>query len=221
MSAYDCCTILIPVKAFRMAKSRLSPVLRDHARYALARDLASRSIRAATAARAVERVLVLTSCADAGTLARALGAAVIADRHADFNALVKATARDLSCGGSRRVCYLAADLPRISARSIERFLATGDSDVRLARAARDGGTNALAMRDWDSFPCQFGTDSAFRHADAAAQLGWSVTIVERGPLAADLDVPADLDLIGRDTSRRQGYPRDRRSPGRASAGAHA
>ena len=88
---------------------------------------------------------------------------------------------------------MPADLPALRVDDVERLLAmTAHVDVTIARAARDGGTNALRVSPPDAIEFCFGVDSARRHAEAATAAGLTARIVDDPAFRSDIDVPEDL-----------------------------
>ena len=81
-----------------------------------------------------------------------------------------------------------ADLPRVAAEDVEALLDI-DGDIVIARA-RDGGTNALLMRE--RIRCAFGASSALAHAARARSAGLRTHVLDRPGLALDVDDGASL-----------------------------
>ena len=182
--------ILIPVKRFSDAKSRLANAVGPADRARLARSMATTAIRAAVATPGVERVFVLTSDSDARTLAASLGAETLEETSAntDFNALIGAAIDSLAQRGAQRVLYLASDLPELAVESVERFIAQHTADVSIGHASRDGGTNALLLNMPRRLTLAFGPDSARRHLANAAAAGLAAALVDIPGISNDLDI---------------------------------
>jgi len=86
------------------------------------------------------------------------------------------------------VLIVHADLPRVAVDDIEALL-DADGDIVIGRA-RDGGTNALLMRE--CIRCAFGASSALAHAARARAAGLRTHVVDRPGLALDVDDGASL-----------------------------
>ena len=98
------------------------------------------------------------------------------------------------------VLVVHADLPRVAADDIEALLDT-DGDIVIGRA-RDGGTNALLMRE--RICCAFGASSALAHAARARAAGLRTHVLDRPGLALDVD---DGRSTSSASSRRCFFPR--------------
>ena len=136
------------------------------------------------------RLIVVTACPDARSLALAHGAEVIADvlqrgtSAAYEQALVTITP-------SHAKLLINPDLPLLDAADVQEMVRVPDS-IAIAPDRRGIGTNALHLPAWTSFAPQFGPDSFARHRQSAILSGLSYRIVQRANIAADLDVPEDL-----------------------------
>ncbi len=195
--------ILIPIKRFSQAKTRLANQFEAPRRAAIAQALATRVLRAAVGARGVSCVVALTADPQAKQLAESLGASTMPEPAGawDFNALLTDALGTLTRRGARSLCYLASDLPDVSSASIETLLARHRSAVELAardsvsigRAARDGGSNALLFESPLRFELAFGPASAAAHHRNALAAGLQPQYVDLAGISDDLDssdVPA-------------------------------
>jgi 2-phospho-L-lactate/phosphoenolpyruvate guanylyltransferase len=87
------------------------------------------------------------------------------------------------------VAFVSADLPRLHADEVAELLeATPDEGIAIGRA-RDGGTNAIAMRPPGLVMTHFGEPQS---ATVHASLGVPHTMVDLPGLAFDIDTPEDL-----------------------------
>lgn len=203
--------VLIPIKRFALAKTRLSDSVAAPQRAALAQTLAGVALRAALGANGVSRVVALTADPVAQQLASALGADVLAesgllpesDLPADFNDLLAAAFDALGRQGAAQLAYLASDLPDVGSRCVERFLAAHQGGVSIARAARDGGTNALLFNAPRQFALAFGPNSAQLHHRNALAAGLSARWLDIPGISNDLDT-ADLPATKLYTLLQQG-----------------
>jgi 2-phospho-L-lactate guanylyltransferase len=177
--------VLVPVKAFSMAKARLAGVLDPAARASLARDMAERVLQAAG------HLPVTVACDDdeVATWAVAAGAAVAWTPGLGLNGAVAAGVDALGAAGVRRVVVAHADLPR--ARDLT-VAAIGDGVVAVPDR-HDDGTNVLAIPTGAGFEFAYGPASFARHAAEAARLGLALTVLRPADLTWDVDVPADLE----------------------------
>lgn len=176
--------VLVPVKAFALAKARLAAVLGPEARADLAREMADRVLTAAG------DLPVTVACDDeeVADWARARGAAVAWVPGTDLNGAVTAGVAALAAEGTTRVVVAHADLP--DAKDLT-ALAHGDGVVAVPDR-RDDGTNVLAVPTGRGFAFAYGPGSFRRHQAEAARLGLSFTVLRPTDLVRDVDVPADL-----------------------------
>lgn len=183
--------VLVPIKRFAQAKSRLAGSVAPEQRAALAAALAGLALRAALAARSVQRVFALTADPAAAHLARTLGADVLAERAdaADFNDLLRWAFDELVERGARQICYLASDLPDVCSADLEALCAAHAGGLSIGHAARDGGTNALLFDAPRRFEPAFGLDSAARHLGNARAAGLPARLLHVPGLSNDLDTP--------------------------------
>lgn len=183
--------VLVPIKPFARAKSRLSSAYDGPQRAALARRLASIALRAALGARGVTRVVALTADPEAATLATELGAERLSEPApaTDFNSLIAGALDTLAQRGALRLLYLASDLPDLTAAALEQFVQAHVGDLSIGRAARDGGTNALLFAAPRRFALAFGADSAARHLHSAAAAGLRAQLLDLPGISHDLDTP--------------------------------
>lgn len=184
--------VLIPIKRFELAKTRLAGRYPAPQRADVARSLATIALRAALAARGVQRVVALTADPDARCLCRTEGAEVLDEAPdardlstllaAAFDALARQEPPDA-------LVYLASDLPHLRPASIEQLRAGWRGGVGVGRAIRDGGTNALIFAAPRRFEFAFGVDSARRHCQNARRAGLPARLHDIPGISHDLDLP--------------------------------
>ncbi len=179
--------VIVPVKSFRAAKLRLSAVLDTHAREALARELASRVIRAA----APLPVLVVCDDDEVAKWAVEHGARVAWTPGLGLSAAVMAGVGQLAAEGTDLAIVAHADLPLAAG------LATlGRADtVTLVPDRRRDGTNVAVVPTGAGFCFAYGAGSFERHRLEAARLGLPCELVYDRRLAIDIDLPEDLALV--------------------------
>ena len=184
--------MLVPVKAFALAKLRLAPALDGPARAALAQEMAEHVLAAAAP------LPVAVVCDDDGVAAwaRDLGALVLEEPGLGLNGAVEAGMKALAAQGYRRVIVAHADLP--DAISLAE-LAAGDGIV-LVPDRRDDGTNVIVVPTDAGFGFTYGPGSFRRHGAEARRLGLGLRVVREPLLGYDVDWPADL-LPAEATSR--------------------
>jgi 2-phospho-L-lactate/phosphoenolpyruvate guanylyltransferase len=197
---------LVPVRSLSGAKSRLGEPLDPEERGDLVLALLRRTITAATSARSLAGVVVVSQDPEVVATARSMGAKGLLQRAGGLNEGL-AEARDAA--EATAIVVLPADLPRISAAEVDRLAdaaaetAGHDPDrpvVLLVPDQHGTGTNALLLAPPGIVPFLFGEGSRFAHAGAARAAGASYVELA-GALAFDVDTAEDLlaaDLGGLD-----------------------
>lgn len=178
--------IVVPVKAFHAAKLRLAPALSPEAREVLAREMASRVVRAAG------DLPVTVVCDDPVVRSWALevGAAVHWTPGLGLDGAVAAGVDVVTAAGAQRVVVAHADLPL--ATGLDHVV--GRSGVVLVPDRRHDGTNVIALPAGSGFRFAYGPGSFSRHHAEALRLGLPVEVVDDSVLAWDVDIPDDLEL---------------------------
>lgn len=186
MTADVACAVVVPVKAFSVAKRRLAPALDAGARAALARRLASVVVAAA------HPLPVLVVCEDdeVAAWAATVGAEVVWSPGRGLDGAVADGVAHAAAGGSTRVIVAHADLPL--ARDLPALLDVA-ADVVLVPDRRRDGTNVAVVPARAGFSFSYGTRSFERHRAEARRLRLSVGLQDDPSLAWDVDVPADLE----------------------------
>lgn len=177
--------VLIPVKRFDTAKSRLAEALRADERAALMRELLDHVLRVAAEA-AVGPVTVVS-----GEPLALEGVQWFDDRGLAWNDALAAAMTEVVT--ERIALVLAADLPLVTAKEIHTLVAATPARGIAIGRARDGGTNAVSMRPPGAYETCFGTaDSAASHERLTWMAGGSAHTFDLPGLAFDIDTPEDL-----------------------------
>lgn len=175
----------MPVKAFRVAKLRLAPVLSPESRDALARSMAETVLRAA----APLPTAVVCDDDEVAAWAAGLGAKVVWAPGRGLDGAVSDGVQALAARGASRVIVAHADLPLATDLSwVARF-----AGVTLVPDHRDDGTNVACVPSDARFRFAYGTGSFARHAATAIRLGHALRVVREPRLGLDVDEPADLE----------------------------
>jgi 2-phospho-L-lactate guanylyltransferase len=185
--------IVVLIKDFSTAKSRLAPAMRPAMRRALAEMTATRAL---DAAQAVAPTLAVCGSAEAADLARARGAAVVVEEEpGGQNPAAHVGLAEVVRRGAGEALLLSSDLPLVDAAGLRRMLARADVDgdvVVAAPAAGRHGTNALLLRPPGDFDLHFGEASLPLFAQEAQRRGRRFIVHDDPSLALDLDEPPDL-----------------------------
>jgi 2-phospho-L-lactate guanylyltransferase len=190
--------LLIPIKDPAQAKTRLKGLLSEDERRLLAWAMFEDVCRAVAACARADRVVIVTSYAQAVERARASGWDVlIEETQTSESASVDWASRKLAGSGFDLVMRLPADLPTVKASDIDELLT-----IDLARpgalvvpSRERTGTNAIIRTPPDLFPSRFGPDSLRLHKEEAARVGVNPLIIENPRIALDIDEPSDLELL--------------------------
>ncbi|MCU1504518.1 MAG: hypothetical protein JWM12_3872 [Ilumatobacteraceae bacterium] len=176
--------VLVPVKAFRDAKARLTAVLDGPSRARLARWTAERVIAASG------ELPVYVACDDeeVARWAGEHGATVLWHPGEGLNGAVNASIAALRDRRVSHVVVAHGDLPRPA--PLAALVRPGV--VTLVPDRRDDGTNVVAVPTRSGFEVSYGPGSFRRHLDAAMAAGLAVEVYRHPTLSLDIDTPADL-----------------------------
>jgi 2-phospho-L-lactate guanylyltransferase len=185
--------IVVLIKDFSTAKSRLAPAMQPAMRRALAEMTAARALDAALS---VAPTLAVCGSDEAADLARAKGADVLVEQDpGGQNPAALLGLAEVSQRGAGEALVLSSDLPLVDADGLRRLLARAEEDgsvVVAAPAVGRQGTNALFLRPPGNFDLHFGAASLPRFAQEAQRRGRRFILHEDPSLALDLDEPPDL-----------------------------
>jgi 2-phospho-L-lactate guanylyltransferase len=179
--------VLIPVKAFHLAKVRLAPALDPGARSALARQMATKVVASAAGL----AVAVVCDDPEVAAWAATVGAEVISEPGIGLNGAVQHGVAHLGQRGADVVIVAAADLPLATDLAwTARF-----PGVTIIPDRRRDGTNVIAVPSAAGFTFSYGPGSFSRHLGEARRLGLATRVVHSSPLGWDVDVPDDLAVL--------------------------
>ncbi len=178
--------VVVPVRSFDGALSRLAGVLDRPRRRDLMRELAGRVV----AAGRPRPVHVVTGDAEVVRWAPTVGASVIEVAEPGLTAAVTAAVERLAAAGVGRTVVAHADLPR--AESLEAAVGPG---LTIVPDRRRDGSNVVCVPADAGFRFAYGPGSFGRHVAEAERLGLPVTVVDDPALAWDLDHPEDLAAL--------------------------
>ncbi len=179
--------VVVPVRSFDGALSRLAGVLDRSRRRDLMRELAGRVV----AAGRPRPVHVVTDDGEVAGWAESVGASVIEVRGPGLTAAVTAAIERLAAAGVQRAVVAHADLPLVE--SLEAAVGPG---LTIAPDRHRDGSNVVCVPAGAGFRFSYGPGSFRRHVAEAGRLGLPVTVVDDPALAWDLDHPDDLAALG-------------------------
>ena len=192
--------VVVPVKPFRRAKSRLSPVMPRPIRAALARALLSRTLDILASCNLQLAACIVSRDITALDMARRRGAIALAESESGLNAALNQAREWAVAQGAQALLVLPADLPLVTAADITAMLEL-DREPHCAVIAPDAhgeGTNALYLRPPDALHFAFGPQSFYEHCAQAETSHLALHIYCSPTLALDLDTPADLKRVSLD-----------------------
>lgn len=176
--------VLVPVKAFAVAKQRLGSALPDETRRALVRRMAERVVAAA----APLPVAVVCDDNEVADWARFRGALVVWEPGRGLNGAVEAGVGHLAAMGVEWVTVAHGDLPRaVGLGNLPPF-----DGVTLVPDRREDGTNVVHLPTGSGFRFSYGPGSFARHRSECARIGLPLRVLRAPALALDVDSPADL-----------------------------
>lgn len=198
-AAHHGCAVLLAVKPFSLAKSRLAPVLGPAERAELARSMATSVVAAAG------QLPVFVICGDleVAAWAESLGATVLRDPGSGLNPAVSAGVNEVAELGFARVIVAHGDLPLL--RTFAAFVIDNPTMIVIAPDRHGTGTNIVSIpveavgavanigsASTEHFQFCFGPGSFARHQSEALRTRLQVRIVRDLGSATDIDTPSDL-----------------------------
>lgn len=189
--------VLVPMKDFARAKSRLRGHMSDLDRAQLARGMFERVLDAARGCELIHATYVITDAPEVARQARAHGAEVLRDPAPalpDLGALLDWGLGELRGRGASRALVLMADLPGVRPADVRDLCGLLDRyDAVAARDDRGRSTNALGVHLPYAAATAFGDpDSYAEHLRRTRALGLSLCEHASPGLAHDVDLFSDL-----------------------------
>jgi len=193
-------TVVVPIRSFEGAKSRLGAVLDAEERRELVERLLRRTVAAALATEGIAEVIVVSPDPEVLAVATDAGARGLLQATRGLNRGLEDARAVADPEG--RLLILPGDLPGVSTPAVRALVQAADAARRpcvvLVPDRHGRGTNALLLDPPDVIDPAFGGDSRAAHAWLAASA--EATVVEvGGPLSLDLDTPDDLLAAERET----------------------
>lgn len=176
--------VLVPIKAFDLAKNRLSGTLEPVDRQRLARKLAARVVRAAHPL----PVFVVCEDDDVAAWAHAHRAGVIRSPGGGLTVAVEHGVARLAAEGYLFVCVAHGDLP--DARDLVGV--AGTEGATFVPDRHGDGTNVACVPAGAGFRFAYGPGSFARHVAEARRLRLAVRVVHDDTLSWDIDTSDDL-----------------------------
>ncbi len=175
--------VVVPIRSFEGALSRLSDVFGPSRCRDLMRLMATRVVAAADGL----PVHVATDDTEVAAWAADLGAAVVRAGRPGLTNAVSTAVDLLAATGVERAVVAHGDLAR--ARTLRPAVGPG---LTIVPDRHRDGSNVVCVPAAAGFRFSYGPGSFGRHVAEALRLGLAVTVVEDDALAADIDHPEDL-----------------------------
>jgi 2-phospho-L-lactate guanylyltransferase len=175
--------VVIPVRSFRLGKTRLAEVVEGTERIELGRALAARVAEAVEDAGLLP--MVVTADPEVAGWATSTGFPSLPEPGEGLD-LAAAAGVEWAVASRSAWIVLHADLPLVEAADVNALAKGLDEGLNPIAPSSDGGTAAIGGRD--GFAFSFGLGSFHRHL---ARLSLPRVVVTQG-LLLDLDSPADL-----------------------------
>ena len=190
---------LMPVKGFRNAKQRLSPLLDAAERELFAEVMFRDVLKQVLKARGLVETYVVTGDNKVAGIAASLGAQLIREKAEKGETDAVDFARgELKQLGREAVLIIPGDMPLVRSADIEEVLAQVPEGASFPFAllvpSHDRmGTNALLLAPPDIIKLRFGYDSFTYHMSQLSAQGLPLRFIENERLALDIDEPKDLE----------------------------
>lgn len=186
-------SIVIPMKCPDQAKGRLSEVLTQGERKALALTLFERNLCFFRSRFPEYNLLVVTASEEIRQLAEAEGAEVLQQADSGLNAAVEAAARYNRSRGVESQLVVPGDIETLDQGELATLLdQPRQRGSVVVCPSYDGGTNALLTTPPDAMPFSYGPQSCRAHLLSALQLGLQAKRLYLEKLSFDIDLPSDL-----------------------------
>jgi len=189
--------ILVPVKDLSAAKQRLSAVLDQPSRTALAQAMLYDVLTTLHNWKNRPQVAIVTSDSYAVKLAAEYQFEVIPDPdNPGETAAIEMATRICVDRGVDSTLVIPADIPLIQSWELDEVLKNAPAEGSVLVPAADGrGTNAAFRRPANLFPLRFGNDSFKPHHAAAETTGKECVVLNLPGIAVDVDNPQDLQQL--------------------------
>lgn len=195
--------VLIPVKKFDDAKSRLSSVLSPEERRSLCEAMLNDLLSVISCHPLVEGLLLVSSEPSAVLLAQKYGAEVLSDSDLGISGLNSAVHAGVSALGKRKineVMVIHGDIPLVSAKELTNLIhahrKARKPAVTIVPDRRNEGSNCLVCSSAAGIKFHYGADSLRKHSEEALAIGASLQVLPLPGVGFDVDYSEDLVFLG-------------------------
>ncbi len=190
--------VLIPVKNLKFANERLSSVLSQESRTALAYAMLQDVYNSAVKSMLADKVAVVTMDKKAISMAEKYKFLIIEESKQESESSSVDYAVEI-CGqlGADSVLVIPADAPLITAEDIDSILekVKDPPHVILVPSGDKLGTNAILRNPPNVLKSMFGHDSFRKHREQAEEKRVPYEIYEMRNFALDIDRPEDVEIL--------------------------
>jgi len=189
---------IVPVKPLRRGKSRLANVLTEEERTHLNYTMLVNTLKALTAVKEIDCVIVVSRDTGVLALARDFNARTVQeDGSLNLNLALQNATVIAQFFSAESVLILPSDLPLITPDSVRKIIEPGGNPpvVVISPDRRMDGTNALLINPTGILEYSFGIGSFQRHIEQARRYNIRVELCNIPEISLDLDLPEDLDYL--------------------------
>ncbi len=195
----DIC-VVIPVKSFDQAKSRLSGLLDREQRRELSRFLLQDTLDTLSLCRELAKIIVVSSDPAVKEITENLGLeCLLQSEDSGVNSAIKYADKHLSFGGNWVSITIPCDLPLLLPKDIEgvcQVIPKKGACVIVSPSYKFDGTNLLARNPFNIInDTRYDNDSFQGHLEASIEAGANTRILLSSRLMIDLDTPEDMQLV--------------------------
>ena len=186
---------VIPMKPLSQSKTRLAPHMSEEQRSDLVVGMLRRVLGAIKGS-SIEMFWVVGGDERIRNVARNFDGIWMEELGRNLNDTL-GKAFDELAGRNASALYLAGDLPFLKPSDLHSLLRSSrrNTNITLAPARRDGGTNAILVPPGIPFRPELGPRSFSKHLSTAAAMEVSVAICYSPGLGFDLDITDDLETF--------------------------
>ena len=186
---------IIPMKPLSKSKTRLAPHMSEEQRSDLVVGMLGRVLGAVRGA-SIGTYWVVGGDERIKYVARNFDAIWIEELGRNLNDTL-GQAFDQVAARNAAALYIAGDLPFLKPSDLYSMMRSSrrNTNITLAPARRDGGTNAILVPAGLPFRPQLGSRSFTKHLSTAASMEVSVAICYSPGLGFDLDISDDLETF--------------------------
>lgn len=201
-------TAILPVRLLPSAKKRLEGLLDDSARHRLVLAMLKDALTAATEAREIQHVMMVTNDEKLKAPRRSQRVETFIANSGSLNGDLATAIEHARNQGADAVLIVLPDLPLLTATTLDALIQAGrgETAVVIAKDWRGTGTNALYLRPPAALHPQFGSNSFDAHLAQAKRAGLNPVSFVANETALDLD---DAEALTRFQQVATGLPKAR------------